>query len=206
MIVRRVFRAWKERGPIGLMRHVVRRVIPVHVSMVYRKTERSSVCAVPGLLTERYGARSTVGPNIISKLQMTRGPELIRELDKLFARGCDLWLGWIEGEIAGICWSRGCKNRTDYFVALDEDDATILSCFVFPQYRGRGIYPTMLETIVRTLRDHNQVSNVYIDCKSWNVPSIRGIQKAGFALIGSAVRMILCGRVWILWNRCRTTQ
>ena len=206
MIVRRVCRAWKEHGPIGLMRHVVRRVIPVHVSLVYRKTERSSVCAVPGLLTERYEARSAVDPNIISKLQMTRRPELIRELDKLFARGCELWLGVIEGEIVAICWSHSHKKRTDYFVALDEDDAMILSCFVFPQYRGRGIYPTMLETIVRTLKGNDQVSNVYIDCKSWNVPSIRGIQKAGFDFIGSAVRIVLCGRVWILQNRCRTTQ
>jgi len=206
MIVRRVCRVWKERGPIGLMRHVLRGVIPVHVSLVYRKTERSSLCAVSGLLTERYGARSAVGPNIISKLQTTRGPELVRELDKLFASGCELWLGWIEGEIAGICWSRGHKNRTDYFVPLGESDATILSCFVFPQYRGRGIYPTMLETIVRTLMDNDQVSNVYIDSKSWNVPSIRGIEKAGFDFIGRAIRMVLWGRVWILRNRCRTTE
>ena len=206
MLVHRVCRAWKEHGPIGLMRNVVRRVIPFHVSLVYRKTERSSVCAVPGLLTERYGVRSAVGPDIINKLQMTRGPELIREFDKLFARGCELWLGWIEGEIAGICWSRGRKNRTDWFVPLQEDDATLVSAFVFPQYRGRGIYPTMMETIVRTLMDHDQVSNVYADCKSWNAPSIRGLQKAGFSLIGNAVRMVLCGRVWIFRNRGKTTE
>lgn len=90
MLVRRVCRAWKEHGPIGFMRHAIRRLMPVHVSLVYRKTERSSVCAVPRLLIERYGALSAVGPDIISKWKMARGPGLIREFDKLFARGCEL--------------------------------------------------------------------------------------------------------------------
>ena len=206
MFIARVRRAWKERGTIGLMRHVVGRMLPVHVSLVYKKTEASSVCGVPCLLVARYGERSAVGADVISKLKMMRGCGLIREVDKLFARGCELWLGWIEGEIAGVCWSCSRKSRMDYFVPLREDDATILSCFVFPQYRGRGIYPSMLETIVRTLMNDDQVSKVYIDCKSWNRPSIRGIQKAGFVRIGSALRMALGGHVRILWNDCRGEQ
>ena len=203
MIVRRVCRAWKERGPIGLIRHVVRRVIPVHISLVYRKSDRSNSCAVQGLLIERYPSRSGVDLEIINTLRMSRGNGMIREMDKLFSRGCELWIGRLEDKIAGICWSCSHKKRTEYFVALDEDDATILSCFVFPQYRGRGIFPAMLQAMVRALMVEDHAHRVYIDCKSWNAPSIRGIQKAGFNFIGSAVRMVLCGRVWILRNQCR---
>lgn len=202
MPFQRVVRAWKERGTTGLIRHIVKRTIPVHKSLVYTKKEKSAFCTVPGLAIERFRLRSDIKPEIIDMLRTSRGNREIREVDKLFARGCELWLGSIKEEIAGFCWSQGNKVRDDYFIHLDKEDATILSCFVLPKYRGRSIYPTMLETIVTTLMNDDKVSNVYIDCKSWNIPSICGIQKAGFSFLGSAVRMILCGHVWILWNRC----
>ncbi len=206
MIIRRFRRLWKEHGKVGMIRQIVRRVCPVHVSLVYRKTDVSDFCKIHGLSVVRYPLRSTVDVETIKEIEAAWDYRLVQEIEKLFSKDCELWLGRFEGRIVGICWSRSGQNRTDYFVGLEETDATILSCFVFPAFRGRGIFPAMLQTMVNMLMDHDQVSNVYIDCKSWNVPSIRGIQKAGFALIGSAVRMVLCGRVWILWNRCRTTQ
>ncbi|MBN1764018.1 MAG: GNAT family N-acetyltransferase [Sedimentisphaerales bacterium] len=136
-------------------------------------------------------------------LKMTRGDEMVREVNKLFSRGCELWMGQLDGKLAGICWSCSRKKRSDYFVPLEESDATILSCFVLPVFRGRKIYPSMLETMVNTLLSRDQICNVYIDCKSWNTASIRGIQKAGFIPVGKAVRMVLFEHVWILWNRCK---
>lgn len=202
MIIRRFRRLWKEHGTIGLIRRIVRHKFPIHISLVYLKTDRSNSCAVPGLLIERYPLRSGVDLEIIDTLRMSRGNGMIREMDKLFSRSCELWIGRLEGKIAGICWSRCNKRRTDYFVGLEETDATILSCLVFPAFRGRGIFPAMLQTMVKTLMDEDQVRRVFIDCKSWNQPSRRGIQKAGFVPVGSAVRMVLFEHVHILWNRC----
>jgi hypothetical protein len=202
MIMRRFSRAWKEHGSMGLIRHVFRNKFPLHICLVYRKTYRSNSYTVPGLLIERYSSRSAVGLEIIDTLRMPGGVEMSRGVDKLFSQGCELWLGRLEGKTAGICWSRMHKRRSDYFIPLEETDATILSCDVFPAFRGQGIFPAMLQTMVNTLMDHDQICQVYIDCKSWNTASIRGIQKAGFVSIGKAVRMVLFDRVWILWNHC----
>lgn len=128
---------------------------------------------------------------------------MIRQMDKLFSKGCELWLGQLEGKTAGICWSNRQGRRDDYFVRLEETDATILSCFVFPTFRGKGIYPTMLEEMVNMLMRQDQICKVYVDCKSWNTASSRGIQKAGFVSIGKAIRIVLFGHVWILWNQCK---
>jgi RimJ/RimL family protein N-acetyltransferase len=173
--------------------------------MVYRKNDRSNSKTVRGLSIKRYPERSVVDLEIIDTLKTTRDGGLMREIDKLFAKGYELWVGRLDGEMAGICWSRSGRNRTDYFVPLVETDATIMSCFVYPELRGRGIYPAMLQTMVNVLMDRDRICDVYIDCKSWNSSSIRGIRKAGFVPIGKAVRMVLFEHVWILWNRCKKT-
>ncbi len=203
MNIRRILRARQEHGTIGLIRHVFRHKFPVHVSVAYIKNSDSNICTVPGLRVDRYSSKTDVDEGIFNELRAIRGEEMVREVDKLFSKGCELWIGRLEGKLAGICWSRRGKKRSDYFVPLGESDATILSCFVFPDFRGRKIYPTMLETMVNVMLSQDQTGNVYIDCKSWNTASIRGIQKAGFISIGKAVRMVLFNRVWILWNRCK---
>jgi ribosomal protein S18 acetylase RimI-like enzyme len=203
MMIQRFCRAWKEHGTAGLIKHLFRNKFPIHICLVYRKTESSNSCTMPGLLIERFPSRSVVGLEVIESLRMAKGDGMIREVDKLFSKGCELWVGLMDGQIAGICWSRSHERGRDHFVPLEETDAVILSCFVFPAFRGRGVYPAMLEAMVNTLMNQDQVRKVYIDCKSWNVPSIRGIKKAGFVFIGKAARIVLCEHVWILWNQCK---
>jgi hypothetical protein len=195
--------AWKKHGSIGLIRHLFRHKCPIHISLVFQKNELSNSCSVPGLTIERYSTRDAVDPAILETLARGIDGRIIRQVDDLFSKGCELWLGRIDGAIKGVCWSRSHTRRSDYFVPLKETDATILSCFVFPECRGKGIYPAMLETMVSLLFAQDQIRNVYIDCKSWNIASVRGIQKAGFVSIGKAVRMVLFDKVWIMWNQCR---
>ncbi len=131
---------------------------------------------------------------------------MIREFERLFADGCELWLGWIGTEIVGVCWSRRGTRRTDYFVQITEEDANILSCFVFPSFRGKGVYPAMLQTMAATLMTQDHVKTVYIDCKSWNHPSVSGILKAGFVRLGTGVRIHVGRRHWVVFNSCRTAN
>jgi len=203
MVFQRLCRVWKERGTVGLIRQIIRRIAPVHFSMVYQKSHRSDFQVVHGLSVKRYSERSKVDSEVIDILKVTRDGNLMQEAYKLFSNGCQLWTGSLNGKLAGICWSKSGHNRTDYFVLMAKTDATIMSCFVYPEFRGRGIYPAMLQIMTNMLMEQDQIHTVYIDCRIWNKPSIRGIQKAGFVLLGRAVRMILFGHVIILWNGCR---
>jgi hypothetical protein len=203
MMFQRFRIAWETHGSIGLIRHLFRHKLPIHISLVFQKNEPSDSCSVPGLIVERYPTRDSVDPVLLDTLARGRDGRIVRQVDSQFLKGCELWLGRIEGAVEGVCWSRSHTLRSDYFVPLKETDANILSCFVFPECRGKGIYPAMLETMVSLLFAQDQIRNVYIDCKSWNIASIHGIQKAGFILIGKAVRMVLFGKAWIIWSQCK---
>ena len=71
----------------------------------------------------------------------------------------------------------------NYFVPLTSNCVLISNCFTFPEYRGRGLYSAMLNHIITEMA-RRRINRFYIDCNDWNLASIRGIQRAGFRLIG----------------------
>ena len=202
MNIHRIGQVWKEQGTFGLIRRGFQKS-PVYTSLVYCKVQPTDSCALPGLTVEKLSSEQAIDFALSSAIGTSMGERRFDVMKKLFRRGCEMWIGRLNGQVAGICWSK-CDNVGDkYYVRLTKADAVILSCIVFPEFRGRGIYPAMLENMVRTMMGHNSVRRVFIDCKSWNAPSVRGILKAGFHPIGKALRMDLFNRMWILWNRCR---
>ncbi len=72
------------------------------------------------------------------------------------------------------CWKFPFLSERDYFIG---------PCVTFPKFRGMGIYPKVLGTIVNTLDDGDRTFYIAVDRD--NKPSVRGIEKAGFFRIGS---------------------
>ena len=199
MNIRRIGQLWKEHGTFGLIRHAFQKS-PIYLSLAYCKDQPTDGCTLPGLLVEKFSSEQAIDSASLIAINSVMGERQFIWLKTLFNRGCELWVGRLDGHVAGICWSK-CDNVGEkYYLRLTKTDAMILSCMVFPEFRGRGIYPAMLETMVQTMMGHNNVGRVFIDCKSWNTPSIRGILKAGFYPIGKALRLDLFNRMWILWN------
>lgn len=199
--LQRVRRAQQERGWVGMLIYAVRHRLPIYKTLVYRSHSPCELSYEPGFTVARYSQKPVLDEATLQQLSRYGGG-LAPELDKLFAQGCELWLGRLGSSVVGFCWSRHGVRRTDYFVPLKESDAGILSCLVFPGHRGRGFYPAMLRTVVKTLMTQDDVQCVYIDCRAWNYPSVRGIQKAGFLPLGSGVRLSVFGHTWIVSNRC----
>jgi len=201
MVTRRFRRVIKEHGFFGGLVHLAYRFSPVQISLVFMMDVPATTTAIPQITIFRYSHLRDIGSELLQALAEARGMALIRGFEQLFRIGAQLWMGFCGKEVAGICWSRSGLTRSDYFVPLETDDANILSCFMFPQFRGRGIYSTMLKHITGTLKKHNGVRRVFIDCPSWNYPSIRGIEKAGFHIIGRAACIVLFGRVVFRYPR-----
>ncbi|WP_296704953.1 hypothetical protein [Algoriphagus sp.] len=59
---------------------------------------------------------------------------------------------------------------------------TIGDAFTNDEYRGKGIYPAVLERIVSK---HLKDSSLYLLVSPENIPSIRGIEKAGFSKVAN---------------------
>ena len=68
------------------------------------------------------------------------------------------------------------------FAFMNKDDYEIGPCFTYPQYRGKGIYPAVLQSICNDLGNDNTIFYMIVD--EDNTASIKGIEKAGFKKFG----------------------
>jgi RimJ/RimL family protein N-acetyltransferase len=87
------------------------------------------------------------------------------------------------GTLGHISWiyHQQDPNRT---LRLGAKECEIMFCLTLPQYRGRGLYPSALKAIQRYLKGQGY-RRCFICVGDDNVSSIRGIEKAGFRLLGT---------------------
>jgi len=139
-------------------------------------------------LDSEQGMRHSVPINkgMISDLESAR-----KKLEKVpWEFKCDLYDGVQDfftykenGEIGHISWLyyEGDPNR---ILRLGDGEGEVKFCLTFPEHRGKGLYPAALQVIQGYLKEHGY-RRCYICVKDDNVPSIRGIEKAGYRLAGS---------------------
>lgn len=118
------------------------------------------------------------------------GQDTAARIDQCVARGDRLLIAETDGTIRSFAWlhfpsRRDARSRTR--------TAHVYKCFTAPESRGLGLYPATLTFALHWLAETG-VSEVTIDVDEDNVASIRGIEKAGFELLG---------RFWFvrLWPR-----
>ena len=69
---------------------------------------------------------------------------------------------------------------------MKKGDYEIGPCFTIPTARGKGLYTKVLNYITGDL--HYQNASFYMLVNKNNLPSVKGIERAGFSLIGHAGR------------------
>jgi RimJ/RimL family protein N-acetyltransferase len=95
----------------------------------------------------------------------------------------DFFLYKEKGNIGHISWVYH-KNDPNRILRLGEKECEVKFCLTFPEYRGKGLYPAVLQTIQRYLRERGY-RRCFICVKDDNTASIRGIEKAGFRIAGT---------------------
>lgn len=103
---------------------------------------------------------------------------------------CDLYDGVKDyfiyrdnGVIGHVSWIYY-KDDPNRIIELNDDEGEIKYSLTLPQFRGKGIYPATLVKIQRHLKEHGY-KRVFICVKEDNIPSIKGIEKAGFNFVTS---------------------
>lgn len=82
------------------------------------------------------------------------------------------------------------------FPFMDKNGLEIGPCHTNPAFRGKGIYPKVLTEICR--RKSKSTSSFYMIVDETNLPSIRGIEKAGFVRCGSVHKSKISKRYHLL--------
>lgn len=80
-------------------------------------------------------------------------------------------------------------------IEIGGDEAFIGRCDTHPVFRGKNIYPVVLQHIVRYAATKNK-HRCFITTAPTLVASIRGIEKAGFSFVGRLRRFRLLGKLF----------
>lgn len=86
------------------------------------------------------------------------------------------------GVIGHISWLYY-KKDPNRLLRLSDEDCEIKFCLTLPTFRGKGFYPAVLQTIQCYLFNKGY-QHCFICVKENNISSIRGIEKAGFLVVG----------------------
>lgn len=132
----------------------------------------------PGLTVERIRSASD---ELFYKLQQ-RYPR--QSFEKRIAKpNRDCYIAVYEGNLVGYAWiiyKVFDVGELNYAYPLKEDEFFIYDCFVSTEYRGRGIYPSVLRSILLEYSREGGYRRACIGVSRGNEGSRRGVLKAGF--------------------------
>ncbi len=118
------------------------------------------------------------------------------EIDKLeLSENAKLWIALVDDRVASIVFTRKGKYFRRWFLVLQPEDIVVFRLLTHPEYRGRGLATSLIRHAIYTASD--KPGKAYIDCRTYNKPSKRCIEKAGFKCI--AIKKTI-KREWALYD------
>ena len=102
-------------------------------------------------------------------------------LAREFSRNGTLWLSLVEGAVAGYAWTRHPDVGQEWFVEVTPDDTIVLATVTFVGYRGKGVMTDLVQTALQ--REVPPGGRALVDCRKWNTPAIKFIERSGFERI-----------------------
>jgi len=183
---RRIRRIGETHGLVGLFRHAFYRMAEIVISprhAIYRLNcplELRSDSRLE-LQIDEFSKSNPAPDSWISFFSCSLGQDLSQECDDEFRNNGILWIATLDNAPVAYQWHRWGKDIKRWFVPLAPNDGVIFNTFTVPQFRGRGIAARMQCHISKHVRTFG--GQVFIDVSIWNKPSIRAIEKSGFARI-----------------------
>ncbi len=121
-----------------------------------------------------------------------------RNIKERFAKGASLWLIKSEEKVAGYGWTlQGCTMEPYYF-PLAPEDLHLFDFHVFPQYRGQGMNPLLVISILDNL-SINCRGRAFIEAAEWNEAQLRSLQKTPFHRLGVARSGTIFSHTFVSW-------
>lgn len=151
------------------------------------------------------------GPGEVEDVESLRGGAVAQAMRTRLAGEQIVLYAYASGRVIGhaACFRPFAAERTvNGYFQLPAGSALIHGCFVDPEIRGRGVFPQLLQAVVRVVNADHPGSEVLVDTSVSNTPSQRGIVRSGFEL-ARRVEVLQFGRRPILvrtYEERRTTE
>lgn len=148
-----------------------------------------------------YHSRSDIPANVMDRYFQYVGKESTEfQIEERFKKRAILWIFSVDNNPAGFVWSITGTMMEPYFVPLAPHDSVLFDAVTFPEYRGKSVYPLLLCSVASRLLNGGS-ARVFGHAEEWNLPSIRGLQKANFISIGKARKLCIFGTTILIWSK-----
>lgn len=186
-------------GTLGLVKNVIHRLTCRIIDFSSNQLFEWNHYPIPELavkcpLEVRVGSDADL--NLIASFHgYTEKSPQVAKLKERLEKGDKPYLAFSSRTLAHVTWL--CRRKEVEMreiwgaLAFRDNEAYIMDCKTGFLFRGKDIYPAVLRHILKDLAAEN-VSKVYIACRTSNTSSFRGIEKAGF----SPVRKIRAFRLF----------
>lgn len=195
-------RVFAQHGLFGVSKKIVRMlfrrwVYAVDEVLVFASSQEApdqddNLTVVQGKLSN-LAALSVRHPDVFDAAKLEKARNRLKE-------GAQVNLTYLDDKIVHVAWTNPSDVISDKGqvgaecrVTLDTPGSVIFDCWTDPTMRGQGIYPRTLNSLIQQTANNGYRSWIY--CRSDNVPSLRGIEKAGFIMKFRMQRKRWFGRV-----------
>jgi ribosomal protein S18 acetylase RimI-like enzyme len=128
-----------------------------------------------------------------------------RRIKERFGQGASLWMIRSEGRLAGYGWTLQGRTIEPHYFRLGPDDVHFFDFYVFPQYRGQGMNPSLVTEILRNLTAEC-VGRAFIEAAEWNHAQLASLRKTAFHRLGRASKFTIFRRTIVCWDKNETTE
>ena len=128
-----------------------------------------------------------------------------RNIEERFAKGASLWLIKSGEKLAGYGWTLQGRTIDPYYFPLAQNDVHLFDFHVFPQYRGQGINPFLVNHILRNPATIGG-GRAFIEAAEWNEAQLSSLQKTPFRCLGRFKSFTMFGRTFVHWVESKTAQ
>lgn len=181
-----VRQACKTHGaalPWVLVQKLLARYFKTATVIIYRRGLRDSVPLVSRPVPTVRVARIDDAGSPLFRSLCDHFPHCDFE-SRMQREGRQCYVALRDNRIAGYAWVASTSLYIDEIACqypVDSREIFIFDCHVYSEYRGAGIYPFMLDTMLLDCRERiKSAERACIASTSVNRASIRGIRKAGF--------------------------
>lgn len=156
--------------------------------------------AIPSnLRVERFDRRSGVPERLMNHMAEEYSEVLLKEyIQRRFAKGASLWCLRNETEDISYTWALTGQAMIPYYFPLTERDLHLFDGYTFPNFRGHGLNPVLLNHVLKYYRNEG-FHRAYLETREWNTAVMRSVPKNGFIKIGLAKRRIRRGKCTVTW-------
>ncbi len=141
------------------------------------------------------------GPASLPALATALGQDASADMLQRFATGRRCYAAWVEGRVAAYGWvsfDEEFVGELNLRLRLLPGEAYIWDCVTAPPFRRHHLYTALLGYILHELRAM-PVCRAWIGANQENVPSQRGIARAGFHRVADVLvaRVLTLRQVWV---------